>query len=546
VFRSCSYCGISQPLLIDKDHVVAAQRFIYADSLSLRQTSSFSLKRYRCISYHSTMVVCKFFQQGNCKFGARCNFEHPRHLHGGSSQTSHFGGSFGAKSNVEANDSQVNNITSDTLKTDFTTERPQWPFSSYCPVKYGHANLLKDQDLSFEEVRAGAYEALQKQSMPQYEQDLNTRANSLNGSIQAILNNLGEAVRVSQRTNTAGNVGHNSQTSSQSTLFGTPQSQSSLNAGSSAFGNSSVFGGSSSQAKSSVFGGAAPAQSSGASPFTSSAFNTSSPFAATATSLPSLSTNASSSSAFGVSSTPTSAFGAPSKLSSVFSAPSTSPFGSTSTTSPAFGTTNPVQSAFGTSTTTSPFGGQTVPASAFGNAQTTAPAFANSSFGATISPGSAFGAQSTQSSGTAQQSNSLFSASKDAGQNTSVFGQPQSTGAFGTKSTSSNLTPSVATPGTAPFGTPNMTSASGNANPFATVSKGTFGDQAASTTQAANANDSGSVFGQYSAKSAFGQSTTSQSPFSQNNSTQAAFGSTQWTRAKKSLQISFQGDSACS
>ncbi|CAO3616466.1 unnamed protein product [Mucor hiemalis] len=80
------------------------------------------------------MAVCKFFQQGTCRNGNNCNFEHVS------------AGAFGRSGAAVA----TNKYNETSLKNNLTEERPQWRFSVYGPAKE-EPNLIVGTDRSPEE-----------------------------------------------------------------------------------------------------------------------------------------------------------------------------------------------------------------------------------------------------------------------------------------------------------------------------------------------------------------------------------------------------------
>lgn len=79
------------------------------------------------------MVVCQFFQRGNCRFGSSCKNEHP-------GQT------------TLAKPAAAAAFSTDSIKQDLSLERPIWALSSYGPAKH-EPNLIGGVDLSPEELR---------------------------------------------------------------------------------------------------------------------------------------------------------------------------------------------------------------------------------------------------------------------------------------------------------------------------------------------------------------------------------------------------------
>lgn len=527
------------------------------------------------------MVVCKYFRQGDCKFGARCKFEHPRDLKTGQSST--FASTVGTSTsnlfsagNSRTDQARSADVTAEGIKTDLTIDRPPWPFTSYCPVKYGTSSLITGHDLSYEEVRALAYEAVANQALPAFEQNMNSKADQVNREVQAILGNLSQAVKVAQESNritstgaqgasafgqasiTAG-TGHtqgNPFSLSNNKAFGSanqgttnPFGQSAQNAlglghslsGTASFGNTnaaSTLGQTSpfvqdNSKKQSVFG-QSPSSVFGMASQPSSAFLPSS----TPATLPS-------NSVFGNTSTGSvpSAFGQPSQPQSVFgqtmTQPSAFPFQKSSTSS-----VNPLQSSqTNTPATTNPFAGTPTPSiGAFGQSNATANPFGSSTFGQPAQIQSAFQqASPSQNSFSALPSSSpgaVFGATSGSqiGQNQSGTVQT----AFGQASGSSAPSSAFSQPTTSAFGTPSKSAAgpfgssafgkppaSSNTNVFGATSTPATTSAFGSTNSPGNANSFGSAsaFGAQSASpSAFGNTTLTANSGGFGNT--SAFGST--------------------
>ncbi|CAN8105374.1 unnamed protein product [Discula destructiva] len=103
------------------------------------------------------MAICKFFQQGNCRYGSRCKFEHP----GANSQTS--SNPFAPLQNGSNSSKSRGNTASDFylsaegIQNDLGGDRPQWLLSSYGPGKEAPEQLWGGQlEQSPEEMRLHA------------------------------------------------------------------------------------------------------------------------------------------------------------------------------------------------------------------------------------------------------------------------------------------------------------------------------------------------------------------------------------------------------
>ncbi|KAF4449765.1 hypothetical protein F53441_6960 [Fusarium austroafricanum] len=97
------------------------------------------------------MTLCKFFQQGNCKYGNSCRFEHP--APNNRNQPSNRFGALGGGSNQ--NPAEKYSITTDAIEKDLTNEAPQWILSAYAPGRDAPGQLFGGypREQSFEELR---------------------------------------------------------------------------------------------------------------------------------------------------------------------------------------------------------------------------------------------------------------------------------------------------------------------------------------------------------------------------------------------------------
>ncbi|KAI1207888.1 uncharacterized protein F4807DRAFT_169350 [Annulohypoxylon truncatum] len=145
--------------------------------------------------------LCKFWQQGYCRNGASCRFDHP----GENAPSSN---PFGAPNSNTNRFSALNSggnkpqeipykITADTIKADLTIERPPWLLSCYGPGKDAPEQLFGGypREQSLEEVMVYIKSASNPQQaeaevmalVQQAEQQNQTALSNLDGAIQFVL-----------------------------------------------------------------------------------------------------------------------------------------------------------------------------------------------------------------------------------------------------------------------------------------------------------------------------------------------------------------------
>ncbi|KAI0450991.1 hypothetical protein F5B21DRAFT_397450 [Xylaria acuta] len=141
--------------------------------------------------------LCRFYQQGNCRNGANCRFEHP----GVNTDSNPFSaGRFGALSNTSARPQDGANpykVTKESIKVDLAEERPTWILSCYGPGKEAPEQLFGGypREQSLEEVMlhirgsANPQQALAEVTAlhNQAEHQIQTTLGNLDGAVQFVL-----------------------------------------------------------------------------------------------------------------------------------------------------------------------------------------------------------------------------------------------------------------------------------------------------------------------------------------------------------------------
>lgn len=473
-------------------------------------------------------LPCKYYANGNCKFGNNCKFAHVNN-----NNNSNSGQNNGSVLDKFISPNTLFDKTSQIKQdlNDFKLFQSNPVLSSYGLGYPAVNNLILGRDLSYEENRLQYLEAITSNSVPEYEKNIEARRKDMNYCIDHLRGQEQHAARYQQKS-AEPNVGtpkpfiprtleeNIAQYSSQgSNVFGSANNAQSNPFGAKALVNtttSGAFG-----APSNPFDPKPNAGSGfGNSGFGSSGFGNS---------------NTSTLSAFGGG-----AFGASSTGSAFGAAPSSgSAFGSTgfgsaqpaANTGSAFGSTG-----FGNSkpgTTTSAFGapsnGSAFGSTGFGNAQPT-PA-SGSTFGSTSlgkpSTSSAFGSSGfgNPASGSGFGSSGFGNASTSGKSGTTGFGQSgfgQSGFGQSTNNTSSLPFGNLNSENKAsPFGTTN------NNNSSSAFGTSSFGTGATSNPFGSSSEKAASPFGNPSNQNttlAFGASNNSNLVFGQSGSNGSAFG----------------------
>lgn len=189
------------------------------------------------------MVVCKFFLQGNCRYGNKCKFEHSINT-----DTSEVGKSIMRPRTATPGSVDIAMLIK-SVQTDMLNceKGGQWPLSSYAPFKE-KANFPGFEDQSFEEVRLGFYTATTAGTLNQYKQLLESSLQTAICNMRALQTPNEHVVQTLHKIYTT------------PVYHGQPYSQAPFGAAPFPPTNSSFapspFGGTSATASKSVFGGA--------------------------------------------------------------------------------------------------------------------------------------------------------------------------------------------------------------------------------------------------------------------------------------------------
>ena len=143
------------------------------------------------------MVACKYFPQGNCKFGNNCRYEHTgQDTVQGAFEKSPFP-TFANQSSSQSAASMNFSVTRDLVEADLTRDLPTWILSSYGPGRDAPEQLFggSSREQSFEEARL-FYEVESAQGRQQHaQQELSRMYQNAADQIQNVLQNLDQAVQ---------------------------------------------------------------------------------------------------------------------------------------------------------------------------------------------------------------------------------------------------------------------------------------------------------------------------------------------------------------
>ncbi|CCD55766.1 hypothetical protein ACHAPC_009029 [Botrytis cinerea] len=155
------------------------------------------------------MAVCKFWQQGNCRNGAGCRFEHSDQS--ANSNRNGFHNRYAPLQNQPSNQSNSRNFNTQrggneahipfsldkaAIKQDLTTDRPQWILSAYGPGRHAPEQLFGGpmREQSFEEMRLLHYIAAASGNVQPAIQDAERLWQEADQQIQTALNDVDGAI----------------------------------------------------------------------------------------------------------------------------------------------------------------------------------------------------------------------------------------------------------------------------------------------------------------------------------------------------------------
>ncbi|KAH8904504.1 hypothetical protein BR93DRAFT_952443 [Coniochaeta sp. PMI_546] len=143
------------------------------------------------------MAICRFFQQGYCKFGDSCRFEHPganRQPH----NTNRFGAlSGGSSSAMGRQQEHPYNLAKDVMQRDLAEERPAWILSAYGPGRDAPEQLFGGypREQSPEEIRLHYMQGLMAGNPQAAINEIDALNQTAQQQIQTALANLDGAIQ---------------------------------------------------------------------------------------------------------------------------------------------------------------------------------------------------------------------------------------------------------------------------------------------------------------------------------------------------------------
>lgn len=161
------------------------------------------------------MVICKYFQQGICKFGSSCRFEHSRSDFSSSGESvlrGRYGGHQYATNNYydghgrNPGSYKFGNISHDfeevmqmVIQEVVQSEKGgQWPLSCFAPIKE-RSCFPGWEDYSPEEIRWKMYEAVQNGTLPEYQRQLKELYDAAKLRRQQIMNPNNEVFKIVEK-----------------------------------------------------------------------------------------------------------------------------------------------------------------------------------------------------------------------------------------------------------------------------------------------------------------------------------------------------------